>query len=185
MTYLQKRCSSCETGWRSRNLPSPTRGDCTTASSKKKLWISYEKFKMIKKKITSAFFSPLRDSLRYILVKCNGVMSREFAELWSVRASSRFLPCTGGFVLRFLLWKFSSAIYKGRFRNCSTGLYISPHEKKVKKKKRKKSLGRRQKKNVGRLWSYTGKSDWKLRRGKYSHFRISFITADALWCWTV
>lgn len=89
---------------------------------------------MIKKKITSAFFSPLRDSLRYILVKCNGVMSREFAELWSVRASSRFLPCTGGFVLRFLLWKFSSAIYKGRFRNCSTGLYISPHEKKSEKK---------------------------------------------------
>lgn len=105
---------------------------------------------MIKKKITSAFFSPLRDSLRYILVKCNGVMSREFAELWSVRASSRFLPCTGGFVLRFLLWKFSSAIYKGRFRNCSTGLYISPHEKKVKKKKRKKKSG---KKTEKKCWS--------------------------------
>lgn len=54
-------------------------------------------------------------------------------------------------MLRFLLWKFSSAIYKGRFRNCSAGLYISPHEKKSEKKKEKKKKSG--KKTEKKCWS--------------------------------
>lgn len=49
---------------------------------------------MLKKNHHGAFFLP--DAPRYIFVKSNGVMDREFAEVCSTRAGSPFLPCTRG-----------------------------------------------------------------------------------------
>lgn len=105
----------------------------------KKLWISYEKFQMLKKiSHHCLLFSspPPRDATLHFR-KSNGVVNHEFAEVYTVRASSPFSALHGGVVLRFLLWKFRPPYTRADSENCSAGLYICLHEKKRKKMKKK------------------------------------------------
>lgn len=59
-------------------------------------------------------------------------------------------PRTAGGELRVAVpaVEISSAIYEGRFRNCTAGLYIRLHEKKTKNEKREKS-GKKERENKG------------------------------------
>lgn len=142
LTYLQIRCSSCETGSCCRNSSSsPTRGDCTKLlPPKKKIKKNCELvmriFQWQHKNQLSGFLLRL-DSLRYILEKRNGALLYILPRLFN---GSEGFSCLEqrGFVLPFLLWKFLSAIYKDRFRNCSSGLNIIWQEKKEKKNKKTK-----------------------------------------------
>lgn len=88
---------------------------------------------------TTSFFSspPPRDATLHFR-KSNGVVNHEFAEVYTVRASSSFSALHGGVVLRFLLWKFRPPYTRADSENCSAGLYICLHEKK--KENEKKSL---------------------------------------------
>lgn len=150
MTYLQKRCSSCETGSCSRNLPSQTRGGCTTASSKNcELVMRNSKcWKKISHHCLLFSSPPPRDATLHFR-KSNGVVNHEFAEVYTVRAGSPFSALHGGVVVRFLLWKFRPPYTRADSENCSAGLYICLHEKK--ERKWKKSLWRRQ--GGGKWWS--------------------------------
>lgn len=72
----------------------------------------------------------------------------------------RFLPCTGGGgCVAVPPVEISSAIYKGRFRNCSAGLYICLHEKKERKWKKKK-------KSVKKTGGKKRLADYGVTRGK-------------------
>lgn len=139
---------------------------------KKKLWISYEKFQMLKIFTTAFFF--LRDTLRYILVKSNGVINHEFAEVYSVRASSPFLPCTGGLCCGSSCGNFRPPYTRADSEIAAPACILAYMKKK--KEKGKKSGRRREKKEVGRLWSYPGKKE----TGNYAEGKILMWTENII-----
>lgn len=112
----------------------------------KKLWISSEKFQMLKKKKNSPlplFFSPPPRDATLHFRKSNGVVNHEFAEVYTVRASCPFSALHGEVVLRSLLWKFRPP-YTRADSEIAAPACIFAYMKKKERKWKKKSLRRRQ-----------------------------------------
>lgn len=90
----------------------------------------------------------------------NGVMSREFTEVYTVRASAPFSALHGGFVSRLVLWKFRPPYTRTDSQIAAPACIFADMEGK-KRKKMEKSLGWRQAKGgdkcVGRKCCYVGR----------------------------
>lgn len=129
------RCSSCETGYCSRKSSLPDqrwRHKICFLKKNSELVMRNSKWLKISPKRFFPFLRPATLHFRKAWWRIWVMNSR------GLTASSSRSVCAvhRGLVLRFLLWKFSSAIYKGRFWNCSAGLNISLHGGKKRKEKK-------------------------------------------------
>lgn len=114
----------------------------------------------------------LRNTPRYILVKSNGVMNHEFAEVYSVRAASPFLPCTRGLCCGSSCGNFRPPYTRAESEIAAPACVLAY----MKKKKKEKSLGRREKK---RGWP-TIKSHREKGTGNYAEGKILMWTENII-----